>query len=264
MKSIFKKRLPWSHKGDFGRALIIAGSEIYTGAPYFNGMGAWRTGIDSVFLVGHPRAMNSATMAPELITHPLKGELKQSDVPYILGLADQSTAVLIGGGLPRTKSTHEILLKLIKKLDKVMVLDAEGIRALKGNLSYLKGKKILLTPHPDEFFALTGEKVENNIEDRIQKTKKWAKKLGVTILLKGHIDVISDGETVRLNKTGTPYMTKGGTGDVLAGLCVGFLAQGNSHLDSATHATYMNGKAGEKAYKRFGPGFRVEEMLEGL
>ncbi len=261
----FEKRQPWSHKGDFGRVLIVAGNNIYTGVPYFNAMGAWRTGVDLVHIVGHRRAMDAvAAQASEFITHPLNGDLKLTDLPLILELTENADAVLIGGGLSSNAETNEVLLRIITKLNKPMVLDAQAIHALHKAELPLKEKKILLTPHAGEFFALTGEKLTNNLSDRIKKIEKYAKKLGVTILLKGHIDIISDGKTTRTNKTGNPFMTKGGTGDVLAGLCLGFLAQGYSLLDSATYAAYSNGKAGENALKKFGSGFRIEEMLKSI
>lgn len=240
----------------------MSGTEIYTGTPYFNAMGAWESGVDLLHLIGHPRAMNAvANKSAECITHPLKGELNLLDVPYILELATAADAVLMGGGLTRNKSTHQVILQLIRSIKKPMVLDAEAIRALKGRAAVLKGKTVLLTPHMEEFHMLTGETVENSVKDRSEKVKRWAKKLGVTVLLKGHVDVISDGKVVHLNKTGTPYMSKGGTGDVLAGLCVGFLAQGVPPMETAEKAAYLNGKAGEKAYKKYGSGFRVEKMF---
>lgn len=262
MKKLLR-RDAWTHKGENGRVLIVAGSEIYTGAPYFNGMGAWRTGVDLVHLVGHRRAMDcTAFQAPELITHPLKGELKRSDVPLILKLAEEADVVLLGGGLARNKETHAALAVLIQKIKAPLVCDAEALHVFKKGLS--KNPSILLTPHAGEFLTLTGEWISIDIKDRKAKTQQWAKKLGATILLKGHIDVISDGTITRLNTTGTPTMSKGGTGDVLAGLCAGFIAQGFSCFDAAYQAARINGLAGEKASKLHGSGFRIEEILDEI
>lgn len=256
------KRPIWAHKGDFGIVLIVSGSDIYTGTPFFNAMGAWRGGVDLVHLTGHPRAMDSvAAQVPEIITHPLKGNLSKKDVPEILKRAQMADVVLMGGGLSRTPATHEALRMLVQKIKVPMVLDAEGIRALKGHTTILKGKTVLLTPHKVEFEVLTGEKLENNVKDRSEKVRKWAKKFGTIILLKGHIDVMSNGKKVLLSKTGVPAMTKGGTGDTLAGLASAYLAQGHPPLEAAYEAAKQNGLAGQRAFKKFGTGFTVKEML---
>lgn len=257
------KRPDWSHKGDFGTVLIVAGSDVYTGTPFFNAMGAWRSGVDLVHLTGHVRAMDAvAAQAPEIITHPLKGNLSKRDVSGIVKLAQMADVVLLGGGLPRTAATHEALCLLIQKNKKPLVLDAEGIRAVKGHTTLLKGKTVLLTPHKVEFEVLTGEKLGNTVKDRSEKVRAWAKKLGVTILLKGHVDILSDGKTVLLNKTGIPAMTKGGTGDTLAGLCAGYMSQGISPLKAAFEAARQNGLAGQRVFKKHGPGFTVREMVD--
>lgn len=259
------KRPDWSHKGDFGTVLIVAGSDIYTGTPFFNAMGAWRSGADLVHLTGHVRAMDTvAVQAPEIITHPLKGNLSKREVSGIATLAQMADVVLLGGGLPRTAAIHETLRLLIQKIKKPLILDAEGIRALKGHTALLKGKTALLTPHKVEFEVLTGEKLENTVKDRSEKVRAWAKKLGATILLKGHVDIISDGKTVLLNKTGIPAMTKGGTGDTLAGLCTGYMSQGLSPLKAALEAARQNGLAGQRAFKKHGSGFTVKEMVEEI
>ena len=102
------------------------------------------------------------------------------------------------------------------------------------------------------------------MNERKKFVKQEAKKLNVVILLKGHIDVISDGKKIFLNKTGTPYMTKGGCGDTLTGICGALLARGVSRFDSACAAAYVNGKAGELATKRYKEGLLATDLIENI
>lgn len=262
LKKYYPKRQKWVHKGDFGYVLIIAGSERYTGSPIFNAVSALRAGADVVTLVGHKRAMDiAALLLPDLITIPLDGELNLKHVPKILELAKNFDSLIIGGGLKRAPKTYQAIRKIIKKLNLPMVIDAEAIRAIAEDQKILKNKRAILTPHSEEFRILTGERLNNNLKGRKEKVKKWAKKLNAVILLKGHIDIISDGEKIFLNKTGSPFMTKGGFGDTLAGICGALLARGNSILESAKVAAFINGKAGEIAARKYGEGILASDIF---
>jgi NAD(P)H-hydrate epimerase len=106
----------------------------------------------------------------------------------------------------------------------------------------------VITPHPAEFRILTGEKTPDAISDRSEIVKKFAKKYNLTIILKGHVDIISDGSTIKLNRTGNPGMTVGGTGDVLAGIVGGLLAKGLSPFNAARVGTFINGYSGDLAF----------------
>ena len=151
---------------------------------------------------------------------------------------------------------------MIKRIDLPLVIDAEAIRAVAEDKKILENKKVILTPHIEEFRILTNESVEPNIEDRKEKVKKWAKKIGAIILLKGNVDVISDGETVFLNETGTPFMTKGGFGDTLAGICGAMLARKINTFESAKAAAFINGKAGKMAGEIYGEGLMSSDIFE--
>ncbi|MGB9847928.1 MAG: NAD(P)H-hydrate dehydratase [Minisyncoccia bacterium] len=263
LKKYYPKRKKWVHKGDFGYVLIVAGSERFTGSPIFNGVAALRAGADLVTIVGHQRAMDVvASFLPDLITYPLDGELHIKHVPKILELAKNFDALIIGGGLKRDKKTYKAIREIIKKINLPMVIDAEAIRAVAEDKKILKNKMAVLTPHSEEFRILTGEKVSNNLKERKEKVKKWAKKLKTVILLKGNIDIISDGEKVFLNKTGSPFMTKGGFGDTLTGICGALLARGVFPFEAAKVAAFINGKAGEIAAKKYGEGVMASDIFE--
>ena len=257
LKKIYKKRKATSHKYDFGSLLVIGGSEKYSGSPGFNAltalaMAAYRTGTDIVEVAAPKRAADIiASFSPDIIAYPLKdGWLKKEHLNKLLELTKNKTAVVIGGGLERRKETKTTVLEFLKKINLPCVIDADAIYAVAGNTKVLK-KNFVVTPHAYEFYILTKKKVEKlNLKQKIKIVKEQAAKLNITILLKGNVDIISDGKRVVINKTGSPYMTVGGTGDTLAGVLGSLLAQRINPFIAAGAAAYINGKAGELAAKK--------------
>ncbi len=266
LKKIYPKREPWTHKGEHGYVLIVAGSKRYSGSPVFNALSALRTGADLITIVGPKRAMDiAASFLPDLICYPLEGDyLESKHLDEILEISKNFNSLIIGGGLTRNQKTLKAINEIIQKIDLPMVIDADAIYAVAQNQKILKNKKAVITPQIKEFEVLTGEKVLPNIKDRKEKVKKWAKKLSTVILLKGYIDVISDGKKIYLNKTGSPYMTKGGFGDTLAGICGTILARGFSPFESASVSAYINGKAGELAVKKYGEGVLASDIFNEI
>jgi len=262
--SIYPKREDWVHKGQFGRLLVVAGSKVHTGSPIFNGMAALKAGCDLVTIASPERSADvCANFAPDFITHPLKGDyLSKIHLKEILELCQDKTALLMGGGLGRTKEVFEAILEIIKAVEIPCVLDAEALRALAGNLHILRGKKAILTPHANEFESLSGEKVSTEIEERKLQAKKFTQEHGVVLVLKGHIDIVTDGMITSINGTGSTLMTKGGFGDTLAGVCAGILARGISLFESASAGTYINGKAGELACQKYGESVLASDIFE--
>ncbi|MDD3614384.1 MAG: NAD(P)H-hydrate dehydratase, partial [Candidatus Pacebacteria bacterium] len=177
-------------------------------------------------------------------------------------LSQKFNALIIGGGLNRNEETFRVIREIIQKINLPVVIDAEAIRALAYNRQILKNKETILTPHKEEFRALTGETVEDSVANRKIKVKKWAEKLQTVILLKGHADVISDGKKIAVNKTGSPYMTKGGFGDTLAGICGALLARQIDPFQAAVTAAYINGKAGALAAQKYGEGVLASDIFE--
>jgi len=266
LKELYRKRESNSHKYDFGSVLIIGGSEVYSGSPAFNAIAALRSGIDLAEIAAPERAANIiAGFSPELITYSLKGNfLKREHLKQIHEISKNKTAVDIGGGLGREKDTLKAVRQFLSETKLPCVIDADAIYAIANKAELLEGKKFIITPHAKEFFILTGEKVSGMLDEREKQVKKFAEKLGTTILLKGYIDIISDGTQIYLNKTGSPYMTKGGTGDVLAGIAGALLARGVSCFKSACCAAYLNGKAGEIAGRKFGDSMLASDLLDEL
>ncbi|MDD1759728.1 MAG: NAD(P)H-hydrate dehydratase, partial [Methanothrix sp.] len=241
------KRTPESHKGDSGRILVIGGGP-YTGAPALTAMAALRAGADIVTIAA-PRSA-SATIAgfsPNLIVRELSHDhLCPLDLELLKDQIARHDVVVMGMGLGRDPETIDALARIIP-LCKKTVIDAD---ALQPNLP-LKG---IVTPHAGEFQRISGVHLSDaGYRERIEPLKAYACEKGLVVLLKGKVDLISDGSAIRANTTGNQGMTVGGTGDVLAGVTAAFYAR-TSAMRAATAAAFINGKAGDLVYleKDFG------------
>lgn len=265
LKKIYKPRKKWVHKGNFGSLLVIGGSRRYSGSPAFNALAAYRAGVDLVTVAAPGRVADIiASFSPDIITYPLEGDyLNEDHLDDIFVLAQGSDAVALGGGLERNEETLLAVRKILRGLTLPCVVDADAIHAIREDKKILR-KNFIVTPHAHEFFVLTGEKPESSVEKRITLVKEEASRLGCIILLKGHVDVISDGKRVAINKTGSPYMTVGGTGDTLSGICGALLARKVEPFEAACAACFINGKAGELAGKKLGEGLMASDLLEEI
>lgn len=268
LQEIYRSREKWSHKGQYGKLLVVAGSEMHTGSPIFSSMAAYRAGCDLVYLASPQRPADiAASYSPNLITFSLNGKkFVPQHVPEILNLVETSriTAMLIGPGLWRDAQTYAAIYKLITSVDLPIVIDADAIRAVGHNKKILRNKRVVFTPHADEFLELTGKKVGVNLEQRIAAVRGASRELNSVVLLKGNIDIVSDGRKTVLNKTGSVFMTKGGFGDTLAGICGAYLARGVSLFNAACTAAFVNGKAGELACKKFGESALATDLLKEI
>jgi NAD(P)H-hydrate epimerase len=266
LKKVYRKRDSWSKKYDFGHLLVIGGSRQYSGSPTFNALAALRAGVDLVTIVAPERAANIiASFKPDLIAYPLECDYFSVErLEEVLQMADRKDAVVIGGGMTRRPEIMEFVIEFLKKIKLPIVIDADAIYALSKNTSALRGKQVIITPHSREFLVLSGKKVGNDLGERIKLVGAAAKEIGATILLKGHIDVISDGEKTVTNGTGSPFMTKGGCGDTLAGICGAYLARGLDAFTSACAAAFVNGRAGELAAKRYKESMMASDLIEEI
>ncbi len=280
LNKIYKKRDNWSHKGQYGKLLVIAGSERHTGSAIFVSMAAYRAGCDLVYLVGLKRPMDvAANYSPLFITQPLEGkQLEPKHVNDILSMIKEvrAAAVAIGPGLWRKEETWNAIIELVEKIEVPMVIDADAVRALSKSKEMLFSKQIVLTPHDNEFLELFGKELpRDKLSERIEIAKKEAyginfsgsearEKSPVTILLKGHVDVITDGTKVELNRTGSTKMTVGGMGDTLTGICGAYLARGIDTFTSACAAAFVNGKAGENAVKKYQEGAITTDLIKEI
>jgi len=246
---VVKPRLPEAHKGDFGRLLVVGGSEVYSGAPALVAMAALRTGVDLTYTAAPEKTARAiSSMSPAFITVKLEGKhLNSRNTPIIKQYLEASTAVVMGPGLGlhnETKEAVKEIMKLTEEEKTPLLLDADGLKAF-AEFKWEVGWPLVLTPHAGEYEILTGRKLPKDLEERAEDVQKTARKLGATILLKGHVDIISDGQRVKFNFTGNPGMTVGGTGDVLSGIVGAFLAQGADPFEAAVAGAFINGAAGD-------------------
>jgi hydroxyethylthiazole kinase-like uncharacterized protein yjeF len=244
-----KPRSPEAHKGTFGRLLVIGGSNVFSGAPALAAMAALRIGVDIVTVAAPEKTATAiSSMSPALITIKLKGKhLNPGNLPTLKEQVESATAVVLGPGLGLHSETKEATKQIIEQLEEKgtpLLLDADGLKAF----AEFKRKvelPMVLTPHAKEYEILTGDKLPKDLEEKAEKVQKRARKLGATILLKGPVDIISNGENAKFNFTGNPGMTVGGTGDVLSGVVGGLLAMGANPFRAAVAGAFINGAAGD-------------------
>ena len=233
-----------AHKGAGGEVLIIGGGP-YQGAPYLAGMAALRGGADIV-RIATPHLLT----CPDLIVEQLEGGIIGPDhLSRLEGLAGHADVVVIGCGLG--ENSHAVVTALAPVCKKA-VFDADALRE-----PLPVAKECIYTPHGGEFARLFGKRLPDDTTERARAVRREAGP-GV-ILAKGPTDIVSDGERVRFNRTGTPAMTVGGTGDVLAGL-VGALFCRLDGFDAACLGAYVNGRAGE-ACAGEGDGLAATDLL---
>jgi len=274
LKQVYGKRPSNSKKYDFGLLIVIGGSQFYTGAPAFSAMSAFKAGSDMVYVLAPKRAADIiAGFSPNLATYPLKGDwLDKEDLETIVSMTKSAkmttkgkVAVVIGGGLGRSQETQETILEYLKQVDVPCVIDADAIHAVSKDLNCLKGKDVLITPHSQEFFVLTGKKVPDNFIEKVALVREEAEAIGAPILLKGENDIISSSTgKVVVNRIGSPYMTVGGTGDVLAGIAGSLMARGIEAFQSGYVSAYINGLAGERAGKKLGESMTALDLIKEI
>jgi len=274
LKKIYKPRPADSKKYDFGLLLVIGGSDFYSGSPALSAMAAFRSGADMVRIIAPKRAADIiASFSPNLAAYPLDGKwLTKHDLAVLLSMTESAkaasrnnAAVVIGGGIGRTEETQEAILEYLSQAQIPSVIDADAIHAVGKNPEIVSGKNFLITPHPYEFFVLTGRDIrELSDEEKIKAVQEEAARLKTTILLKGKLDIISDGKEAVIDKVGTPYMTVGGCGDALAGICGALMARGVNPFLAAQAGAYVNGKAGEIAAKKRGEGMTALDLIEAI
>ena len=255
-----------SHKGMYGTLLVVGGSETYSGAPTLSSLAAYRMGLDLVYTAVPETAAGAvASASPSMITVKLKGErLTPDNLGQIEKSLEKASAVALGPGLGMAPDTVEavgMLVKMVNQQGVPFVLDADGLKAYAENPVKLKVPSVF-TPHEREFKLLTGKDVNGSHLEKGGVVEKEAKRLGSVILLKGNVDVISDGVYTRYNWTGNPGMTVGGTGDVLTGIVGAYLAQNADPFYAAGAAAFINGKAGDMVAEERGYHLLPEDLIK--
>lgn len=247
IENIFRPRKEFSHKGTFGKAVIVAGSYGKIGAAVLSTKSALHTGAGLTFTAAPQCGYQILqTVCPEAM-------FIQSGDNFIENIEnDENYTYGIGPGLGSDKKTVDALLNFLKSYSKPLVLDADALNIISLNEKYQKliPKKSIITPHPKEFERLFGE--SKNSFERVDLAKKKAQELDIFIVLKDHhTQIITPDGNVFYNITGNSGLAKGGSGDVLTGILTSFLAQQYSEIDSAILAVWFHGKAAEIAAENY-------------
>ena len=229
-------------------------------------VGAIRAGADLAVVTAVERAANvAANLLPDLITYPLGGShLTLGHVKEILNIAKlrRINSLVIGCGLGNDKSTQAAIKNLIQKIIVPSVIDADALAAISKGEIRLNDRPAVLTPHLGELARLLNRtSIDDNLDARLAGAKQAAYKYKAVVLLKGPVDVITNGISTITNNTGTPFMTKGGTGDILVGILGAILARGADYMQAAQVAAYINGKAGEMASAQFGESLAASDLF---
>ena len=266
IRNLLPRRERDTHKGDYGKILLLCGSRGFTGAAALAAMGALRTGAGLVYLAVPERIYAiEAVKLTEPVVLPLPdrdGMLCEASIPKIAELLPKMDAVLFGSGSGIGPGPEAVLEFLLREAKCPLILDADGITLAARHKLLLRGRTspTILTPHDGEFARL------GPIDGpRVEQTMAMARELKAVVLRKGHRTLITDGTVCWENHTGNPGMATGGSGDVLAGVILSLLGQKVPPLLAAAAGAWLHGRAGDLCAERLGeygmlPGDMVEEL----
>lgn len=269
---VIPRRRPAAHKGDFGRILIVGGSVGMHGAPLLAAAAALKSGAGLV-TVALPRSLYAVAGAAELRAtwKPLpdspQGFLDASSAGALLSAVAGADVVALGPGLGTAPATVALLQEIVPRIEKPLVLDADGLNAFAGEPARIAGRRpaTIVTPHPGELERLTGHKPGDDDESRRLAALDLAMRVGGTVVLKGHRTVVSNGLESHFNPTGNPGMATGGAGDVLTGCVAALLHALQKELLAARVAVFAHGSAGDLAAAAIGEiGVTATDLLERL
>jgi len=255
-----------SHKGDFGKVLIVAGSTGMSGAAAIAAKSALRSGAGLVNLAISKSILPIvAAVEPSYTTAALaedrSGKICAKALRDILNLAAQSDAAAFGPGIGKSNALQSIILALIAQKNLRLVIDADGLNNLAKDPTWpdRKNASLTLTPHPGEFKRLWSGLIREQMpDDRTARATALAKKTGCTVVLKGAATVVAESNRVYVNTTGNAGMATAGAGDVLTGVITALAGQGLSDFDAAVLGVYLHGLAGDIAAEKFGQTSLIE------
>ncbi len=255
-RSLLPKRRASTHKGECGRVLVVGGSVGMTGAVAMCSQAALKIGAGLVTL-GIPESLNHIleVKLTEVMTKPLpetpERALRAKALDIILEMAPRTDAVVVGPGMATHTSTVTLLQQMVTSIEEPLIIDADGLNALasKPDLLLKRPGPTILTPHPGELGTLLGISTSMIQSDRMSWAAAASDDWKVTVILKGARTVIAGGGCLHINPTGNPGMATAGTGDILAGMLAGLVAQGLPPYPASVLATYLHGLAGDIGVK---------------
>lgn len=264
---LLPKRDSDTHKGDYGKLLLICGSRGYTGAAALCALGALRSGAGLVYLAV-PESIYEieAVKLLEPVIFPMPDEggmLSVQAVEKIDALLPKMNAIAIGPGLGQSEGTFQVVKHVLQSAKCPVILDADGINVVSKHTHILRDRiaPTVLTPHDGEFLRM-GQRLT---DDRCQSAVEAAIHLECIMVLKGHKTVITDGKSCYVNNTGNPGMATGGSGDVLTGIIASLIGQGLDPLQAAACGAWLHGAAGDRCAQQIGQyGMLPQDMLQIL
>ncbi len=247
---IFPYRNRFSHKGDYGKIGIIAGSPGFTGAAILAARAALRSGAGIITLF-HPLGLETIfeNQLLEVMTYTIPFPYTIEDKEEFLNKLNSMDVLLIGPGIGKSSETVELLKQVITFWDKPLILDADAINIIADNKNILKeisSKQVLFTPHIGEFARLCDVKTEDILNDTLRYLQDFVEKYKCNILLKSATSIFCDETGFIFDITGNDGLSTGGSGDVLAGIITSFVGQKLSLKDAAVSASYLMGETAEK------------------
>ena len=236
------KRKIYGHKGNYGRAVLVAGSIGCLGAARLATESCIRSGAGLTTLITSSEGRK--LLSGSLVEGMLATFEDNEKVKYLLSKAD---AVAFGPGIKEDEESMKLLEEIIIDSPSSIIIDAGGINLLSKNKKCLCAvkDKVILTPHPGEMARLIGKDISYVEKNRIECSRAFAKQYKCIVLLKGYNTVITDGKNVFINKTGNSKMASGGMGDTLTGIITALVAQGYSNMDATLLGAYIHGLAAE-------------------
>ena len=259
------KRKPDSHKGDYGRVLVVAGSRGMAGAAVLAGEAAYRAGAGLVYYCCPSNIADVMSIKQTCgVIWPFE---EKTAVAQILEYSMKADVAVIGPGLSQSPAISAAIREVVGAVEIPLVIDADGLNAFEAFPELLgRGQAPrVLTPHPGEAARLLKSLPSDIQADRTRAAKEIAERFLSVALLKGHKTVVADGKQVYVNKTGNPGMATGGSGDVLSGIVGALIGQKLSPFDAACLGAHLHGKAGDLAARKFGQvSLMATDLLDAL
>ena len=247
-----------SHKGTFGRVLVIGGSPCMSGAAYFSAKAAYRTGAGLVHILTHEdnRIILQAQL-PEAILS-VCGDYPEEKKQIVLDAISKADAIVIGVGLGQTEGARQLVAMTLANADTPLIVDADALNLIAKDPSLLDlaSAPIIVTPHVAEMARLCDRSVPEILADKLEYATRFAEQNALICVLKDHetlaVNGNSDENAVYLNQSGNSGMATGGSGDVLTGVIAALIAQGMEPFDATTLGVYIHGLAGDAAADELG------------
>lgn len=262
-KSLLPRRAVTGHKNTYGRVLAVAGSKGFTGAAMLTCEAALGAGSGLVVLCSFSDTL-------KILVPRLTEAMSLSEENLEEGVRN-AQSVAFGPGLGQSRDVFKLLIRVISTLqeegnpNKTLVLDADGLRAMKGKCELFQAMSfpVVITPHPGEMSMLTGISKDLLETNRMEIAQEFARTHGVIVVLKGYHTIITDGQATYVNSTGSSAMAQGGMGDVLTGMIASLAGQGIHPLDAAVLGVYIHGAIGDElAEQRYS--VKPSELVENL